>query len=276
MAAAMGKLSITPDSAQHIGARGEQQDAYACSECLAVVADGMGGMRLGKEASGVAISAFLDAYEKRAGESIPDALRLAAFKANASVLELADGHDARGEAGTTLIAAVIRDDGLYWISVGDSRIYLLDSQSITQLNEEHNLKSRLERLAARGLVSPEEAMSHPQREALLSYIGIEELTETDVPQTPVRLSPGCCVLLCSDGLYRALADDEILRIAWSSQPREMAQTLVNAAIGKGMRHQDNVTAITLKLDGGCDQAAGADAARSGGYRGVTLRLKGPG
>jgi serine/threonine protein phosphatase PrpC len=84
------------------------------------------------------------------------------------------------------------------------------------------------------------------------------------------------VLLCSDGLYRALADDEILRLAWSSQPREMAQTLVNAAIGNGRLHQDNVTAVTLTLDGGCDQAAGADSVQSGGYRGVTLRLKGSG
>ncbi|MDR0647884.1 MAG: protein phosphatase 2C domain-containing protein [Synergistaceae bacterium] len=282
----MGKLEITPDSAQHIGERGEQQDAYGCFDYaanavthagyLAVVADGMGGMVLGKEAAVVAVSAFIDAYGKKAGKAIPDALRQAAFEANAAVLGMAGERGVRGETGTTLIAAVIRDDELYWISVGDSRIYLLDRQSIAQLNEEHNLKSRLERLAARGLVDAEEALTHPQREALLSYIGIEDLTEMDIPRTPVKLARGCCVLLCSDGLYRALPDEEILSAAWRSAPREMARELVAAAIGKGKRHQDNVTAITLTLDGGCDQAADIPGeARIGGYRGITLRLSAP-
>ena len=209
-------------------------------------------------------------------ETISDSLRRAAFEANASVLKLADEHGVRGEAGTTLIAAVIRGDELYWISVGDSRIYRLDGQSITQLNEEHNLKSKLERLASRGLVDKEDAGSHPQRDALLSYIGIEELTEIDMPQTPPKLSPDCCILLCSDGLYRTLTDDEILSAAWSSQPGTMAQNLVKTAMDKGKRHQDNITAITLTLcDGSRQQATeDEDAIQGRVYDGVTLQIDG--
>jgi protein phosphatase len=274
----MSEIRITCDSAQHQGARKEQQDAYACFDgYMAVVADGMGGMRLGREAADAAVRAFLDAYaEKTEREAIPDALRRAVFSANASVLKLADEHDVRGEAGTTLIAAVIREDELYWISVGDSRIYRLDGQSIEQLNEEHNLKSKLERLAAQGLVDKEEAGAHPQREALLSYIGIEELTEIDMPQTPIELSPDSCILLCSDGLYRTLPDDEILSAAWSSQSRTMARNLVKAAMDKGKRHQDNVTAITFTLsDGGPQQATEDESAIQGRvYHGVTLQING--
>jgi protein phosphatase len=282
MAAAMGKLDITPDSAQHIGQRGEQQDAYACLdraavEYLAVIADGMGGMMLGKEAALTAVRAFIDAYGKNAeGNPAPNALRQTALDANAAVLKFADERGVRGDTGTTLIAAVIRDDELYWISVGDSRMYLLDRQSITQLNEEHNLKSKLERLAARGLVDAEEVLKNPRREALFSYIGIEELIDMDIPKTPTKLTLDCCVLLCSDGLYRALPNEEILRVAWRSRPPEMARELVDAAIRKGRRRQDNVTAITLTLNGGRDRAADApDGARPGGYRGVTLLLGEP-
>jgi serine/threonine protein phosphatase PrpC len=73
-----------------------------------------------------------------------------------------------------------------------------------------------------------------------------------------------------------LPDEEMLHVAWQSTPQEMARELVAAAIGKGRRHQDNVTAITLTLDGGRDQAAeGGDVARIGGHRGVTLRLDAP-
>jgi protein phosphatase len=276
----MNEIRITYDSAQHQGAREEQQDAYACFDgYMAVVADGMGGMRLGGEASNAAVRAFLDAYaEKTEREAIPDALRRAVFSANASVLKLADERDVRGDAGTTLIAAVIREDELYWISVGDSRIYRLDGQSITQLNEEHNLKSKLDRLAAQGLLDKEEAGAHPQREALLSYIGIEELTEIDMPQTPIELSPDSCILLCSDGLYRTLSDDEILSTAWSSQPRMMARNLVKAAMDKGKRYQDNVTAITLTM---CDDSRQQSAEDAGAiqdrvYHGVTLQINGRG
>jgi protein phosphatase len=279
-AAVMGKLDITPDSAQHIGQRGEQQDAYACLdraavEYLAVIADGMGGMMLGKETAHVAVSTFIDAYGKNADANhAPNALRQAALDANAAVLKFADERGVRGDTGTTLIAAVIRDDELHWISVGDSRMYLLDRQSITQLNEEHNLKSKLERLAARGLVDAEEVLENPQREALLSYIGIEELIDIDIPQTPTKLAPDCCVLLCSDGLYRAMPNEEILRVAWRSRPPEMARELVDAAIRKGRRHQDNVTAITLTLNSGRDQATDApDGARSGYRNGQILSAK---
>jgi protein phosphatase len=281
------RVRITPDNAQCLGGREEQQDAYACFDqtvkavphagYVAIVADGMGGMRLGKEAAEAAVRAFLDAYaEKTEEETIPDALRRAVFRANASVLELADEHGVRGDAGTTLIAAVIQGDELYWISVGDSRIYRLDGQSITQLNKEHNLKSKLERLAAQGLVGEEEANAHLQRDALLSYIGIEELTEIDMSPAPMKLLPDCCILLCSDGLYRTLSGDEILSATWSSQPREIARNLVKAVMDKRKQHQDNVTAVTLTLHDENHQQTANDASAEQGqaYRGATVRPRG--
>lgn len=252
-------FEVTPSNAQHQGSREEQQDAFAFSDpnaanvshagFLALVADGMGGMSSGREASRAAARLFLESYaEKEPGEPIFSALRRSAFRANEAVREIGNGASGVGEAGTTLAAAVIHEDALYWLSVGDSRIYLLNAGSIAQLNEEHNLKSRLLRLARQGLVGADEAETHPQREALTSYIGIEDLTEIDMPDDALRLKGGDQVILCSDGLYRALSEDEIFETARGAFAADTASRLVERAVGKGFAHQDNVTVVTLSVD----------------------------
>jgi protein phosphatase len=259
----MNAFRVMPSNAQHQGSRGEQQDAFAFSDpkaenaghagFLALVADGMGGMSSGREASITAARVFLDAYAKKAPEEpIFDALKRAALRANEAVLEIGNDVSAPGEAGTTLVAAVVHEGALYWLSIGDSRVYLLDAKSITRLNEEHNLKSRLLRLARQGLSDAEEAETHPQRDALTSYVGIEELTEIDTPDDALRLKVGDQVILCSDGLYRALSEDEIFETARHAFGGDTAFCLVERAVGKGLAHQDNVTAVTLSIvgDGG--------------------------
>jgi protein phosphatase len=213
-----------------------------------LVADGMGGMSSGGEASRTAARIFLEAYaEKKPEEPIFDALRRAAFRANDAVLEIGNGVFAPGEAGTTLVAAVIHEGALYWLSVGDSRVYLLDATSIRRLNEEHNLKTRLLKLARQGLADAEEAETHPQRDALTSYIGIEDLMEIDMPDDALQLKGGEQVILCSDGLYRALSENEIFETARHAFAGDAAHRLVENALEKGFVHQDNVTVVTLSV-----------------------------
>ncbi|MDR1873949.1 MAG: protein phosphatase 2C domain-containing protein [Synergistaceae bacterium] len=291
----MAALSVIPRNAQHQGRREEQQDAFAFSDpagvenvhagFLALVADGMGGMSFGKEAAQTAIRAFLDAYAAKArDESIPAALKRAARQANGAVRNFAEEHAEVGETGTTLAAAVIHDDLLYWLSVGDSRIYRLNDNSITKLNEEHNLNNKLRRLADQGLIDEEEALDHPQKEALTSYIGIEDLWEIDMPDRPLRLHAGDQIILCSDGLYKALSDAEIFVAARGAVvdrtvvdrtvvdgavvdravakgvvmdgtvTEDTASRLVENVIRKEFPHQDNVTVVTLSLEKGGEEA----------------------
>ena len=260
----MKAFRITPSNAQHQGAREEQQDAFAFSYpeaanaghagFLAMVADGMGGMSCGRDASRAAARVFLEAYaEKDTDETIFAALNRAAFRANEAVREIGSESSGAGDAGTTLAAVVVHGEFLYWLSVGDSRIYLLDAKSIARLNEEHNLKTRLLKLARRGLANAEEAETHPQREALTSYIGIEELTEIDMPDKALQLREGDQVVICSDGLYRALSEDEIFETARRAFDGDTASRLVEDAIGKGLAHQDNVTVVTLSISENTDE-----------------------
>ena len=114
-----------------------------------------------------------------------------------------------GQTGSTLAAAVIKDDELYWVSVGDSRIYLYRRGEMTQLTTDHDYARELAREAALGNISPEEAATHPQRQALTSYLGLPFLSEIDRNEDPIILEPGDRILLCSDGLYKTIPDEEI-------------------------------------------------------------------
>jgi protein phosphatase len=148
-------MKFVAGNAQHIGARPEQQDAFGFSDpgnrefvahagFLGVVADGMGGLAHGSAASQTAVLAFLQAYgRKKARESIPDALMRCLREANGAVLRVAEKISPRDELGTTLVAAVLHESCLYWVSCGDSRIYLARGKFLTRLTSDHTLAREL-------------------------------------------------------------------------------------------------------------------------------------
>ena len=244
---------MTPYNAQHIGRREEQQDYFSYSDifnpgeyelmgAVGVLADGMGGLDNGHLASQRATEVFLSAYREACtvGLGINDALVRAAHEANTAV------HGIEG-AGTTLCAAVIKDWKLYWLSIGDSRIYLYRNGAVHKINNEHNYEKVLDRMAANGEISVEEALSNPNRAALTSYIGIDELDEIDLNPDIFPLFSGDSILLCSDGLYRALSDKEIAKIVRDADD-DVCDVLVNAAMKKNLITQDNITVVLMDVD----------------------------
>jgi serine/threonine protein phosphatase PrpC len=253
-------MKVVPGNAQHIGTRAEQQDDFGFSRLdhrdfiahggvLAAVTDGMGGMAMGQEASRVAKEALLRAYmAKQPQESIPRALERALRAANEAVLALAQQAGATvGALGTTLVAAVVKDHELYWVSVGDSRLYLFRRGSLTPLTEDHDYGKKLEKLVAAGKMGSEEAQSHPQRRALTSYLGLPQLTDVDHNLRPLALAEGDRVLLCSDGLYRTLSEEEVAAVL-PREPQAAATALVEQILDKGRPRQDNVTVAILACD----------------------------
>src|SRR4051812_28149072 len=128
-------MKFIPGNAQHVGARREQQDSFAFSDpgdkkfvahggLLAGVSDGMGGMSNGQQASTAAVRAFLAAYERKSrDETIPAAMNRSLQSAFATVQAL--NRQAGDQSGATLVAAVAHGEQLYWVSVGDSRLYLI-------------------------------------------------------------------------------------------------------------------------------------------------------
>jgi serine/threonine protein phosphatase PrpC len=210
-----------------------------------VVADGMGGHRSGEVASSISIQTVarrltrdtvLRLFEPDGREHLPALLELlhdALEEANQSVVEQVPG------GGTTLTAAVLLGEILTIGHVGDSRAYVINGTGAEVITRDHSLVERLREL---GQITPEEAAEHPQRNVLYRAIGQGDNLEVDVFTHPVPR--GGYLLLCSDGLWGEVPDEEIQRIVMSSpSPQVACETLVRAANSAG--GPDNITAVLV-------------------------------
>lgn len=238
-----------------IGARENQQDAFGISDTaekvvaekglLLVLADGMGGMCDGEKASMAAVISCLDYFEQyKMQEEIREELLEMLYQANRQVqIELKEN---AGSGGSTAIAVVLRDQKVSWVSVGDSRLYLFRDGCLHQLNREHNYAATLEKMVQRGEMSKDEAMSHPQRRALTSFLGLNELIDIDSNETEMILEKGDRLLLMSDGVFGTLSEQEI--------EETMKYSAEKAAMYLGIRienkkrpNQDNYTALVIEV-----------------------------
>lgn len=252
-------LTVQSESAQHVGQRSQQQDA-ACTldappgfgpgALAAVVADGMGGMVGGAEASRVAVEAFAAHVRRQVPqEPAAEVLHRALTAAGAAVVQAARTAGAAGDMGTTFVGVLVEHGAFVWRTVGDSRLYLFRGGRLQQLNTEHTLAQRLRRSVDSGLLSLDEALAHPEARALTSFLGQEKVAEVDGPPAPLPLQPGDRLVLCSDGLHGTLSDDEIARRLAALPPGQTAQALVDDTLARARPHQDNVSVVVLTVQG---------------------------
>ncbi len=253
------EATIFPTNAQFLGTRERQEDALGCSDffdrqfvahggVLAVVADGMGGMAYGREASHAAVLSFLEAYaKKRRNESVEDALVRSLETANDAVVRRSMVLQVPALIGTTLVAAVCFDRKLSWVSVGDSRIYLLREGKLSQLTEDHVYGVELDRQVEDQLIAPEEARDHPEREHLTSYLGEGRVHQVNRNLEPFALLQGDQVILCTDGVYRSLTPEEV-EVFSETSPPDLAEGLISIIREKKISSQDNATIISLAFD----------------------------
>lgn len=148
--------------------------------------------------------------------------------------------------GTTLAAAVVRGLELHWLNVGDSRIYLAEDGHLLCLSTDHRFAEVLVRRVHRGELSAGEALGHPLREALTSYLGRPDPLQQAASEAPVQLRPGAWVLLCSDGLTQAL-DDEAIAAQLHGSAQAACERLLQEALARSLPDQDNVTAVLLRV-----------------------------
>jgi serine/threonine protein phosphatase PrpC len=259
-------MRYLPGNAQHIGARHSQQDSFGFADpddqaflahggFLAIVCDGMGGMEHGDAASRTAVRAFLDAYRRKLPEeSIPAALDRSVHEANFQVVSLARSMGLSEGIGTTLVAVAMLETSLYFISVGDSGIFHCSGGQFQMINRPHVYANLLDAAVARGALSQEDALHHPERESLTSFIGAETLSEIDRNLEPYPLRPGDTILLASDGMFKVLNPDEI-RASLQGPGTSWPEVLVQQTLAKQREYQDNVTVLSITLDGAATFAA---------------------
>ncbi len=225
----------------HVGkVRQINEDAYYLpknGEGFAAVADGMGGHQAGEVASAIAIREFT--AEIRGKVPSEDALKEAVRRANTAIYEEGARDPLKRGMGTTLTALWYDTDNIYLTHVGDSRAYLLRNQALMQLSNDHSLVSEL---VALGEITPEQALTHPQRNFITRALGTGKRTEADILH--LDFQSGDVWLLCSDGLTNHMRAAEIAEVLLRSAPwPDKLQSLIDTALDRGGR--DNITAVAV-------------------------------
>lgn len=240
------------------GNREYQQDALYISQskklaankktrALAVVCDGMGGMADGGRASATAIQMMVDGFQKV--EKLPQ-LNIPLFfqQGILAIDRTIAGFPKEGGkgSGTTMVACIAEDNQLYWASVGDSRIYIIRGTQIQQVTTDHNYWLQLQEMVAANQITQEEAMAARHKEALISFLGMGNISRMDINTVPFEMQFGDVIMLCSDGITKTLPDAQIRRIitADAVKPEKCAQALIDAAIHANTHSQDN-TSVAL-------------------------------
>ena len=200
------------------------------------VADGMGGHDHGDWASERIVAAIEAITPEDDFDAMFQACADAVHAANAEIFDTSQANGAR--MGSTVVGLVIAERRFAVLWAGDSRAYLLRDQMLVQLTRDH---TQVQALIDRGLLSPEEAKTHPMSHVLAKAVGVEPTLEIDAIADTV--APGDIFLLCSDGLYGTLSEDEIKAILGTGTPADAAEQLVARCLEIGAR--DNVTVVVV-------------------------------
>ncbi|MCX7645764.1 MAG: protein phosphatase 2C domain-containing protein [Rhodobacteraceae bacterium] len=244
-----------------VGRRDYQEDAVAAdfsagnSFGFAVLADGMGGHAAGDVASKIVVTEVFSELKLQLGNGhdvegdIASLLRSIAQGANDCI----DAHVTRNPElrgmGATLLAPVIFEDRLYWISIGDSPLFLYRAGKLRQLNEDHSLAPQIDLMVKTGQLDPETARNHPDRNSLTSVVMGRRIPLIDCRPRPTELETGDILIAASDGL-QFLSDAQIEAVLRKTARRpstEIAEALLAAIERQRHPDQDNVSFAIIKI-----------------------------
>ena len=244
-------IDITYEIRTDIGTRDEQQDyAFASKNdgiVFAVLCDGMGGHKGGAIASKTAVKELSKRITNFDKENIPGFFINSLEDINSIVYNLRDDRKRRLNAGTTIVSIIIDNNKLYWISAGDSRLYIIRSGHIKQITNDHNLYLSLDSLLKGKKITKEEYQERSSKgNALISYLGVPQLELLDANIQPFLLLPNDYMLLTSDGLYKLMNEEMILQCMCDNTER-FADSLMKNVKEAISEIKDNTTFILLKV-----------------------------
>lgn len=231
-------------SATNVGNyRKNNEDSYYIdpSEKLFVLADGMGGHLAGEKASAMATEIIAKNFEKLSEnpniQDIMDMTNESIKKANSEIFtKSATNEDYRG-MGTTVVMGYVLDDTFVYSSVGDSRIYIIDSD-INQITKDDSFVNYLMEI---GEITEDEAKVHPKKNVLTKALGTDE--DVEVIINNLKLKDKDIVLLCSDGLTNMVSNEKICEIVKNNSPKIARDKLIELALKNG--GMDNITFILI-------------------------------
>ena len=244
------------------GARDYQEDAITAdfpvgSEAgFVVLADGMGGHAAGDVASKIVLTevyselkfhfADVEAFETRA----PEILRNVADLANETLRQHTRTHPETEGMGATLVVPALVENRLYWISVGDSPLFLFRAGKLSQLNEDHSMAPQIDFMVKSGLMDAQVGANHPDRNCLISVLMGTRIPKVDCPAKPVDLRAGDIVICASDGL-QFLTNAQIEKVVnkySKKRSTEIAERLLEELVRMDDPDQDNISFTIIKVN----------------------------
>ena len=231
--------------------RTQNQDAHDIirldrNTYLFAVCDGMGGAKAGNVASAMAVRTLAERVQEqyRSGmtsEMLDLMMDQAVQQANFTVYDQAGQREEYTGMGTTLAAVLLRGKMATVINVGDSRVYRINEEGITQITVDHSL---VQLMIQRGELAPDRARNFPGKNYITRAIGTEATVKSDIFH--LDLKRGDSLLICSDGLTNLVHDQEILfEILYGESKADCCQRLLDIAKNRGA--PDNVTCILVQL-----------------------------
>ena len=244
------------------GARDYQEDAITsdfpvgAEAGFVVLADGMGGHAAGDVASKIVLTevyselkfhfADVEAFETRA----PEILRGVADLANETLRQHTRTHPETPGMGATLVVPALVENRLWWISVGDSPLFLFRGGKLVQLNEDHSMAPQIDFMVKSGLMEAEVGANHPDRNCLISVLMGTRIPKIDCPAKPYELKAGDIVVCSSDGL-QFLTNAQIERVLHKyrkSRSTEIAERLLEELNRLADPDQDNISFTIIKVN----------------------------
>ncbi len=277
------KLRYDCATALSLGARDRQEDCLVADFAIgapigiAVLADGMGGHHGGEVASALIVSDVFSQLKKWQGPlskkpgKLPERLRETVELANEALLQtMRTKPDLRG-MGATVVACVVVSGSLYWVSVGDSLLYLYRDGKLKRLNQDHSMAPRIDAMVAAGQLAHDEGVNHPDRNSLTSAITGKAIPQVDCPNVPFAIDESDVVIMASDGL-QTLSEEELVAVIEEQRNAsgpQIAEALIKAVESREEPKQDNTSVAVLKVNSASGVAeknplrlSGADTANS--------------
>ena len=228
------------------GGREKNEDrmgyCYTRESGLFVLADGMGGHPQGEVAAQLALQAIAALFQKEARplvKNVTEFLATALMAAHHQIIRYASEKGMLDTPRTTLVAAVVQDRAATWVHCGDSRLYVVrDGELLTRTRDHSYLEQQSMGHVRMDLIN---------RNILFTCLGSPTKPVFDVTG-PVSLQQGDKILICSDGLWGSLSDNDIVRHLATQPVSDAVPDLVEAALANGGEHSDNVTVIAFEWE----------------------------
>jgi len=214
-------------------------------QCLAIVADGMGGHRAGDVASEMTIVKLKELWEEATVIETPEQaenwLKLHIDQVNIILFEHSNKYEECQGMGTTIVAVIMTESFSTVAHIGDSRCYILNETGFSQITEDHSLVHELVRS---GEITKEDAENHPRKNVLLRALGTESSVSMDIKT--ILVEEGDMLLLCSDGLSNKVTEVELIDTLQNEITiDEKASSLIDLANDHG--GEDNITLIIIQF-----------------------------